>query len=138
MLYYVIEQAPAQRGRAHVRPQEPQAQAQRRLPGRQAAARSRYFNPANRQESVDDGQLGSLNNQASDEEVDITDQSAVLTERQRYARVNDSRSHHQKLVFNNIAKLKRRIASLSRSKDSINANRRTALRNLALLAQRRD
>ena len=108
------------------------------MPGRQAVARSRYFNPSNRQDSVDDGQLGSLDKQASDEEVDITDQSAVLNERQRYARMNDSRSRHQKLVFNNIAKLKRRIASLSQSKDSINANRRTALRNLALLARRRN
>ena len=127
-----------QRGRASDGPQEPQAQAQRRMPGRQAVARSRYFNPSNRQDSVDDGQLGSLDKQASDEEVDITDQSAVLNERQRYARMNDSRSRHQKLVFNNIAKLKRRIASLSQSKDSINANRRTALRNLALLARRRN
>ena len=123
------------RGRAFDGPQEPQAQTQRRLPGRQAAARSRYFNPSNRQDSVDDGQLGSLNKQASDEDVDITDQSAVLAERQRYARANDSRSYHQKLVVNNIAKLKRRIASLSRSKDSINANKRTALRNLALLTR---
>ena len=132
------EQATVRRGRTSNRPQEQKAQAQRTLPGRQAVARSRYFNPSNRRGSVDDSQLNSLDKQASKEEVDITDQSAVLSERQRYARKNDSRSLHQKMVVNNIERLKRRIASLSQSADSIHANKRTALRNLTLLARRRN
>ena len=129
------KEAAVRRGRAPNRPQEPKAQAQRTLPGRQAVARSRYYNPSNRRGSVDDSQLNSLDKQASDDEVDITDQSAVLSERQRYARKNDSRSLHQKMVVNNIARLKRRIASLSQSANAINANKRTALRNLKLLAR---
>ena len=129
------EQTPEQRGRPAGKPQKQKAQAERKLPGRQAVARSRYFDPSNRREPAHDGQLGALNNQAS-EEVDVTDQSAVLTERRRYAKRNDSRSLHEKLVFNNVNKLKRRIASLSHSAESINASKRTALRNLKLLAKR--